>query len=539
VKRGAAPQLAIHRDLVARLQSLDAGWTGEDYESLAAYMVSLVHRSGSGMAVVDPGGGLLLANRSLTEFLGRSEQELQRLTFRDVTHPGDLAETERLVARSFATGEGFTMEKRYVRPDGAILWARTMVSPLLGSDGKPHVLLALVQDGSRERHAREVTERRERRYRALVEATGGVVWAAQSDGQGAALGHDWLNFTGQSDEEAAGYGWFRRVHPEDRDIVRAAWAQAVADRLPVSFQYRVMRHDGAYRRMFARGVPVYDDNGELLEVVGTSTDIEDAERAEAERATTAAMVDALLANSPVGIAMIDAEGRYIRINPALAEMNRRSVEEHLGHKYWELFPALRGVHESHFRTVLETGMSISDREVSSPDPSQPDHLRHWLINYFPVPGPDRQAAVGVTVIDISARVRAERAFLDSQARLRALLGATPAMVVSTDPDGITQFVSKEWSDFTGLDVAETRNWEQHDLVHPDDLDRTDRVRREGMRSGSGYDSDYRPQEGRLLSLVERQRPARALQDGRPWVDLRRPRCPRPGHRARTPERPQC
>ncbi|HEX6032554.1 MAG TPA: PAS domain S-box protein [Tepidiformaceae bacterium] len=515
MKRGAAPQLAIHKDLVARLQSLDAGWTGEDYDSLAAYLVSLVDRSGSGMLVVDPNGGLLLANRSLSELLGRSEQELQRLTVRDVTHPDDLAESERLVARAFAFGEGFTLEKRYIRADGAIVWARTMISPLLGSDGKPHVLLALVQDASAERQARDVTERRERRYRALVEATGGVVWAAQADGQGAALGRDWQNFTGQSPEEAAGYGWFRRVHPEDRDIVRAAWTQAVADRLPVNFQYRVMRRDGAYRRMFARGVPVFDDNGELLEVVGTSTDIEDAERAEAERATTAAMMDALLANSPIGIALLDAEGRYIRINPALAEANGRSVEEHIGRHWWELFPALREKHGPLIQHVMESGEAVRDQEMSNPDPSQPDNLRHWLVNYFPVPGPDRQAAVGITAIDISPRVRAREALSESQARLRALLEATPAMVVSTDPEGVVQFVSKEWSDFTGLEAAETRNWEQQDLVHPDDVDRTERTRREGLRSGQGYDLDYRlrRKDGRYRWLSASVRPARS-QDGR-------------------------
>src|SRR5690606_26568754 len=89
------------------------------------------------------------------------------------------------------------------------------------------------------------------------------------------------------------------------------------------------------------------------------------------------------------------------------------------------------------------------------------------------------------------RVRAEQALAENEAQLRALLEATPAMVVLTDADGVARFVSQEWTDFTGIDPARLRGWEHEQLIHPEDVASTEDARREGVLSGKGYDVDYR------------------------------------------------
>ena len=100
-----------------------------------------------GMAVVAPDYRLLRVNRVLAEMLGYAESELTCLTFPDITHPDDIAPTAELAARLFA-GEisRYTIEKRYVRQDGAVIWGRVSASAVLGGSGMPVCGLGMVED---------------------------------------------------------------------------------------------------------------------------------------------------------------------------------------------------------------------------------------------------------------------------------------------------------------------------------------------------------------------------------------------------------
>lgn len=79
-----------------------------------------------------------------------------------------------------------------------------------------------------------------------------------------------------------GQGWLAIIHPEDRERTLAAWTGAVRERKLYKAEYRMHRHDGEYRDMAARGVPVLEADSSVREWVGTCTDITDQKRAERE-----------------------------------------------------------------------------------------------------------------------------------------------------------------------------------------------------------------------------------------------------------------
>ena len=123
--------------------------------------------------------------------------------------------------------------------------------------------------------------RSEERYKALVAATAQIVWSTDAEG----LVDDvpgWRALTGQSPEEVRGAGWVDAVHPDDRLPAATAWATAVYARTPFSFDFRVRGRDGLYRWYAVRGVPLLGADGTVHEWVGTSTDVDDTKRAEAE-----------------------------------------------------------------------------------------------------------------------------------------------------------------------------------------------------------------------------------------------------------------
>ncbi len=129
------------------------------------------------------------------------------------------------------------------------------------------------------REAQDELGREEARYRSLVEATAAIVWTTPPSGQLTLDPQQWHAVTGQTEEEAAGWGWLDAVHPEDRARTEAAWSAAVATETPYHVEHRLRRPDGGHRRMVARGVPVRDPDGEVAEWVGIHTDVEAQSRA--------------------------------------------------------------------------------------------------------------------------------------------------------------------------------------------------------------------------------------------------------------------
>jgi len=117
------------------------------------------------------------------------------------------------------------------------------------------------------------------RYCALASASSLVVWGTTPSGEFFERETGWQEFTGQSPQDARGFGWLAQVHPDDVVPLHAVWSRAAQTEQPFETEYRVHHHSGEFRRVRARGVPVRQ-NGEVVEWIGTLTDIEDARRAQ-------------------------------------------------------------------------------------------------------------------------------------------------------------------------------------------------------------------------------------------------------------------
>ena len=125
---------------------------------------AVVAHAAVGVAQVDLEGRFVLVNDRQCEILGRTREELLEGGVRmlGITHPEDRPQNGALLRRMLETGEPFAIEKRYLRPDGSVVWAHNHVSLARGPDGLPRYITALVQDVT-------VRVRAEARLAALVE----------------------------------------------------------------------------------------------------------------------------------------------------------------------------------------------------------------------------------------------------------------------------------------------------------------------------------------------------------------------------------
>lgn len=107
---------------------------------------ALLTQSTVGLAGMDLNGRFAFANERFCEMVGRTYAQLQGLRLHEITHPEDLPQNVALFERLATQGTPFTIETRYLRPDGGENWVGKSVFAVCGEDGRPHAALALVLD---------------------------------------------------------------------------------------------------------------------------------------------------------------------------------------------------------------------------------------------------------------------------------------------------------------------------------------------------------------------------------------------------------
>lgn len=116
----------------------------------------IVNQTIGGIAETDLTGTFLMVNDHFCEIIGYPREELLNgMRMQDVTYPEDRARNLNMFKELAVNGASFTIEKRYVRPDGSLVWVHNSVSAITGPDGKPRSAVAMVLDVTERRHAEE------------------------------------------------------------------------------------------------------------------------------------------------------------------------------------------------------------------------------------------------------------------------------------------------------------------------------------------------------------------------------------------------
>ena len=199
------------------------------------HLASIFARAAAGLAEIGLDGRFLDVNGELCRILGRPREALLLSGLPDVTHPDDAQAGRRLRTRAAETGERLSLNERYLRPDGAVVWASCNMIRLKSEPGRPCVLLAVIFDFAK----------REAPARTLIESVPQLVWRAAGLGEWTWASAQWAAATGLSDEESRGLGWLDAIHPDDRDATMSAW-DMVRTRGFLEIEHRIHHAGGCH-----------------------------------------------------------------------------------------------------------------------------------------------------------------------------------------------------------------------------------------------------------------------------------------------------
>jgi PAS domain S-box-containing protein len=110
-------------------------------------------------------------------------------------------------------------------------------------------------------------------YAILVEQAPIMIWRAGTDARCDYFNERWLAFTGRTMAQEVGDGWAEGVHQDDFDQCLKTYLEAFADQRTFEMEYRLRRHDGAFRWILDRGVPFYLAGGAFGGFIGSCIDV--------------------------------------------------------------------------------------------------------------------------------------------------------------------------------------------------------------------------------------------------------------------------
>ncbi len=180
------------------------------------------------------------------------------------------------------------------RPDGSRVAYMAHPTSLHDESGKLLGGVNVLVDISERKRAEERLREGEERYRSLVLATSQIVWRADAEGNLVEATN--AEIFPQRGEMLYAWGWLDSIHPDDWEGVLSRWQEAMEKRTPLFFEYRQLNADGNYHYYEARGVPVFDESGQVREWIGTATNISGRKRAE-RRLVTQEAISRVLADS--------------------------------------------------------------------------------------------------------------------------------------------------------------------------------------------------------------------------------------------------
>lgn len=253
----------------------------ETLRSSEEHFRATFHQAAVGMAIAGKTGTFERVNKRFADIVGYTAAELCGLSFKTLTHPDDLPDTEREMHRLMNGNiSHFALEKRYIKKDGTIVWVLVTVTDLKDPNGKPARFIGVVEDITSRKNAEEGLRRSEEELRTLANSIPQLAWMAEADGKIFWYNHGWFDYTGTTIDQMKGWGWQSVHDPKMLPLVLERWTISIQTGQQFEMEFPLRGADGIFRWFLTRVNPLRNADGQVVRWFGTNTNVDDVRRAQ-------------------------------------------------------------------------------------------------------------------------------------------------------------------------------------------------------------------------------------------------------------------
>ncbi len=251
---------------------------------------------------------------------GQLFEEYQGYGWSSAIHPDEAQHTLDAWNNAVENKSTFEFEHRLkTKQDGWRLFSVKAV-PALNENGSVEEWVGVHTDITEQREAAQKIRESETYFQRLTDTVPAIIWITEPDGSCSYLNKLWYDYTGQTEEEAKGFGWLEATHPDDKAQVAEVFIKASSAHKPFSTTYRLRNSRGEYRWAVDSGSPKFSANNEFEGMIGTVVDVHEEKLAEERLTYRTALLEAHNQASVDGILLVDAKGKIISYNQRFIEI---------------------------------------------------------------------------------------------------------------------------------------------------------------------------------------------------------------------------
>jgi PAS domain S-box-containing protein len=310
-------------------------------------------------------GSFLRVNDRLCEKLGYSRDELLTKTWMELSHPDEIPRSMEL-HQAALRGEtsSYSLEKRYIRKDGSIIWVDFTASLLRSDEGQPLYFVAFIQNITERKRAEQASAH----LAAIVTSSSDAILGKTLEGIITSWNAAAERMFGYTADEMIGQSIRRIIPPnlqeeEDQILERLRGGERIEH-----FETVRLTKDGRVLDVSLSISPVKDAAGNVIGAAKIAHDITERKRAEEQLRYQLQLVRNITDTAAVSIFVNDSDGNISFINPeaervfgySLDELKGKSLHEILHHKYPDGRPF--PIAECPLGFVYEDGQSVRDYE---------------------------------------------------------------------------------------------------------------------------------------------------------------------------------
>lgn len=438
-----------------------------------------------GIAHVTENGRWLRVNSRFCEILGYSREELLQKTFQEITHPDDLNKDVEL-ARQVWTRKipSYTLEKRYVRKDGSLVWALLSVSLSTTKTGEPQYFISSAKDISIRKQAEEALMESTIQLRLATEAAQLGIWEYDlSTRRFRGSGRQWqLLGLDEPGDNFAPFNLSNHIHKDDRANVEATFLAAIQAKSEFSCEYRFQNAKGEKIWLESIGSPLLDAEGNVVRMVGVNMDITNRKLAQIDFQRS---VDV----SPAILWISEKDGECSYLSQQWYAFTGQTKKEALGLGW------LNAVHhedrEHAYQFFSKANANREPYYVEYRLRTAVDDYR-WVIDA----GNPRYDSDGFflgyagTIFDIHDKKLAQARLEDTVQQFKALANSIPQLAWMADSNGKLFWFNERWFQYTGTTPEEMQQDGWIKVHHPDHVDRVMKRLNQSLATGEIWEDTF-------------------------------------------------
>ncbi len=295
---------------------------------------TVIELSGDLHTRTDADGILVYASPNSVDVIGWRPEELVGRRPSDFAHPEDV-ELSIGSVRTAAKQGAAEVEHRIGRPDGSYVWINSLLRARYDEEGRLIEIVRAARDISAQKAAEAELARAEQQFRAVIEQSGDVLSRHDASGRYVYVSPRCTQITGYTPDQLIGHRPHEFVYAEDRSRVEAASREARRTG-EAQVEHRLIRADGSLAWVHALLHSRRDEQGRVLEFVVAVRDVSDRKAQEARLREATERFEHAFERAPIGMALVDLDGAWIKVNRALCGITGYSESELLARRFADL-----------------------------------------------------------------------------------------------------------------------------------------------------------------------------------------------------------